>query len=596
MPVFDPTDAVLRAARAPTTGSSTSFGENFSAAFDEFFAGQRSVSILDQRTEEAQRIRDTLVERGAKASRLGDPVEVGQRPGEGPIDREAALEQFFDRAREATADQPELADDLPMSIEELDEQVGANIRELEEESADVAFRAGTSGVVGNFLGGMAGATADPPVLASMLFGASAASGILRTAAVEAGIGGAIEVPIQAAVQTQRVGLGLDGGLERGIQNIAMVAAGSGVLGGGIRAVARGVSSARRTIRQRREADTARNIPPERVQVDEDLKGAVNTTIRTQEIRDRNPFVDVPSANRQFQETFDDLLRNVQQRGEIPNRSSGLPLREDVARTSLTDTDVRASLVSAASRGVGRVSGPREASNVSEVGAALGQLLRERADARSADPAVQRGQAARAISEEISASGRPGEVLDTLRVGAELEQVARRARSEADGDDFAALEAFRPEFERRFPDADEDAASDFLTGRHELSQAVRALEEVAPSFRALNDAAPSARQGEDTLAELRQTLTSVEEAAASGRSRADIEQERAATAAILENQADAVASLRQSVEDDIPGDAPLRIVDDDGSIRSTTARAVLDDLDGDEALVRETQACLRGGAI
>lgn len=580
MPVFDPSSSIRNATRVPTKGPASTFGENFSAAFDAFAAGQQTFSIIGQQEEQVQAIRDALVERGVKSDRLGSP-------GSSFFDRDRqaqTLERFFERVREATADQPDLTEGLPTSVDELNEKVASEIRSVEGEAADVAFRAGTSGQVGGFLGAAAAATTDPPILASMMFGASAASGILRTAAIEAGIAGATEVPVQAAVQSQRSEVGLDGGVDQAINNVALAAVGGGIFGAGIKAVGRGISAgadAVRNVRARREADLARDIPPERIEVNEDLKGAVNNTIRRQEVQERNPFVDVPSANRRYQKTFDDLLRTVQDTGRVSPRSIDLPLRQDVARNSFPTGDFRVSMAAAAARGAGGTSGPREAANMSEAGAALGERIRELADAEANTPAARQARAARAINQEIDASGRADKVLDTLRTGAELDAVARRVRNEAPSDE-AAKETFRGEFRTRFPDATDKAADEFFDGQGNLAGATAALKEV--------DSSP--RQAVDVIEGLRRS-DSIEEAVASGRSRARIEQERADAQAILENQADAVATMRQSIADDVAGDTPLRVIDDNGNIQTTTARAVLDDLDGDEALVRETQACLRG---
>ena len=85
-----------------------------------------------------------------------------------------------------------------------------------------------------FVGSAGAILTDPPVAASLLLGAGAASGILRTALIEGGIGVGVEIPVQAAVQTSRQEVGEEANLAEAARNVALAGAGGLVLGGALK--------------------------------------------------------------------------------------------------------------------------------------------------------------------------------------------------------------------------------------------------------------------------------------------------------------------------------------------------------------------------
>ncbi len=73
---------------------------------------------------------------------------------------------------------------------------------------------------------------DPPVFASMFFGAPWATGILRAALIEAGAAGGGELLAQIGIQTSRTAFGEEPDIEEAATAVGVAAAGAGAEGGG----------------------------------------------------------------------------------------------------------------------------------------------------------------------------------------------------------------------------------------------------------------------------------------------------------------------------------------------------------------------------
>ena len=137
------------------------------------------------------------------------------------------------------------------SPEQLRDDAFAIVHGAIDRNRRIAAGAGTAGQIGQFLGAAGGVVADPPVLASMFVGAPAATGILRTMMIEAGIATTTEAVIQPSIQRFRARAGLPSGVAEAFKNIGLAAAGGGVFAGGIRAIAGGVRSLSGGVRELR---------------------------------------------------------------------------------------------------------------------------------------------------------------------------------------------------------------------------------------------------------------------------------------------------------------------------------------------------------
>lgn len=96
---------------------------------------------------------------------------------------------------------------------------------------------GFGSTAGGFAGTMVGAMTDPINAVSVLFGAGAASGVLRTALIEGGIGMASEGVIQGLNYDWRRQVEPDYSLSDALGEVAAAGAGGAILGGGIKGLA-----------------------------------------------------------------------------------------------------------------------------------------------------------------------------------------------------------------------------------------------------------------------------------------------------------------------------------------------------------------------
>lgn len=96
---------------------------------------------------------------------------------------------------------------------------------------------GFGSTVGGFAGTMAGAMTDPINAVSVMFGAGAASGVLRTALVEAGISAGSESFIQATNYDWRKEIDPTYSVSEAVGEVAAAGVGGAVLGGGIKGLA-----------------------------------------------------------------------------------------------------------------------------------------------------------------------------------------------------------------------------------------------------------------------------------------------------------------------------------------------------------------------
>ncbi len=207
--------------RTPAT-----FWERAELAFRESFRTETSIGVEWMYYRRWEKALDALEEKTGEA--LVNPFAL-----RGPTRREA-----LDRARrkllEARAEHPDLPD--PDSFDaDIRREVGA-LRAERVKAGEVSTPGGT---LGDLAGTMAAVMTDPVNIASMAAGAPAAAGILRTALIEAGIAAASETAIQAIVAPQKKALGLEVSLGESAANVALAAAGGGILGGSVKALAKG---------------------------------------------------------------------------------------------------------------------------------------------------------------------------------------------------------------------------------------------------------------------------------------------------------------------------------------------------------------------
>ncbi len=197
-------------------------------------------ALFDMYDEEIDRLRRQDPERGRD---LFNPV-TGQLPArllDVPSQRglarnvETHAQLFNEEARRLGFE------DVP-TVEEMRARAARHAANLRSEAAEIRARAGGGAGLASFMGNVTAAIADPPNLATMMFGASAGAGILRTALIEGAIGAGTEIALTPMVMASRERLGLELTFDEAALNVLFAAVGGGVFGGGARAVGRGLDA------------------------------------------------------------------------------------------------------------------------------------------------------------------------------------------------------------------------------------------------------------------------------------------------------------------------------------------------------------------
>lgn len=582
MPYFENMNELEDAGRNPTTGPTTGFLENAGAAFDEFVEGNTTISLALNVDQEIDRISQRVQQATGKniEPTFGEQV-LGQDRGLTRVPPE-----FLERAREAARNNPDALGDIPTSEEGIMESIRQEVQASEQELADISSRADFFGTIGGFGGSVAGSLTDPALLASLAAGAPASAGILRTALTEAGIGAATEVPIQAVVQQQRADLGLDAGLDRALRNIATAGIGGGVLGGGIRAAEIG---ARRALGfdARQAAETADREGLS--EANADVKAASENIKRQTDIQRNNPFERVfPENNATFTRVFDETLQQLREQGTTPGLSTNIPIRDEALPEGRTvDQNVQdtpSDLIDS-----------EAISAFTEFGRALKAEIRTRSDEVTSE-AVRTS-----VTREASRVRDPRALERTLRETERIEedriafeQRSREARRpDATSQKKAAATRAERQLRRRiqevFPRADNDAVEELVRGESRVQQALRTVQQSGQrrTLSRLSRRTPEDLQNQALGLVQQKPLNT-----ATGRSFARAEQVARNAEQILEDPDTQVQRLRQAIEDDIPGDLNVSIVNAEGN-ELTSVRGALNDLDEEERLLTEIRNCLGG---
>ena len=308
MAIFlDGRDALDEAARAPLEALPTGFAENFAAALDLRRSELQSMS-------EANALYGRFEARAETYHRLTGrrlPNPLNARPG----DRPQISAYVTGELEEARAAHPEIAGDLPTD-EEIWRDVIASARTVRERQERIAARQTFLGGVGEVLGDVSGAVTDPPVLATLPFGAAWSAGILRTALVEAGLGAASEAIVQPGVYAFQQKLGNAYGLADVAGNIALAGAGAGAVGAGIKIAANLARPTAKALLAAYERTFGEGGAPRAATPDEQDAAAVLR--RDVEMREQSPFSrEQADAVAEHVERYSRALEAVR-RGELPD--------------------------------------------------------------------------------------------------------------------------------------------------------------------------------------------------------------------------------------------------------------------------------------
>lgn len=386
MTLFDIRAAEQRASRFLAPGAPTGLAEGTSAAFRATRLSETTiganVALIDTYDEYIEEIFQATGQKLVNPVFVPGPTGDTALIGEGgvglpvPPSLSARLDGFTEQVRKIGL--------APRSAPELKEQSFEKIRAAVLANEDVAARGGFTGLVGQFVGGAAAVVTDPPVLASMLVGAPAASGILRTALIEAGIAVTVETAIQPSIQRFRAEAGLPAGVAEAFKNIAFAGLAGGTFAAGVKATVVGGRALLGSMREvSRVADAAR-LDAERF-----LEREVS-------LQEETPFdIALPVARREHVDRMSRAQSDLATTGVFRLSDEPLsPTRPDVRTTTLRAEDA-----------------PGVSPEV-EAGFAVGQGMRESALDSLSDR--ERARAARETARQLL--GVPGleDLLDVVR--------------------------------------------------------------------------------------------------------------------------------------------------------------------------------------
>lgn len=280
--MFDRASIIEGATLRPAPGAPVTLGESISSSYGAMSETELSLSGEAAIHGEWESLLDTV--RKQTGERFPNPRDAHQYRSslKDPRVRETEERRIFGELTKLKTIYP----DLPvLSPEDIRRKIADRRREVRKTRAKVAEReTGTVSWLGPLIGGGGAAITDPPVLASLFFGAPLASGILKTALIEARIGAASEILVQGQVQGSRRQFGERPSMSQAVENIGLATVGGGVFGGMLRALGRGGAAVRREASSLvRRAD---RLPEQSTAVED----ALAHTRRRADLEDVDPFV------------------------------------------------------------------------------------------------------------------------------------------------------------------------------------------------------------------------------------------------------------------------------------------------------------------
>lgn len=552
---------------------------------------------------------------------------------------ERAVELLAEVTRLRDEKFPELRVRTP---EDIRARAGLVRRAARERRAAVAARETTFGQQGfAFLAQAGTLMLDPLVLASLPFGAPWASGVLRAALVDAGIAAAVEVPIQASVQAARARFGERTSFSEAALNVLTVGAGGFLFSGLIRG---GVKGTREVVRAVRGKGLAKTRPQ---------RDALAYLERQIDLEDATPFNrDAPAARAEHERRLTEAQIAARE-GRAPGAEEPRqPIRRPASAEGGTatplsrvdgfedgplaefETAIKAAAAQHRARALDEIAGTeagnrlagfvRAARDDAELTEFL-TMLRKPPKPPRVTSLIQFLKEAGGIKDaggDLKAMGlirgRPG--LINNKAGRDLDDAALIAteagffggqglgpqmgggRARATVNEL--LEAIEQDFRggvRRFNIEDEEALAVFDAASRSVDDILADLAEVGIDPARLGDAEAIARLralAARGAPEPEGAAPGPEDAPGTLRGLSEARAERAGLEAFEARQAEFDAALERQVRADFEDRIGERVFLEDGSgeIRATTARAVFDDLDGDETLLREFRDCIGLGAI
>jgi hypothetical protein len=213
------------------------FGEAWDSSAAMGRAVKQFVSRARARYEEWDRLLSDVREKTGES--VGNPMQVG----EGSL-AEIQTRRIMQRLNKLREERPDLG--LPDDLDaEVERRVDLSLSSIVRDARAVDARPKTwGGLAGSMLGEIETMLRDPVQLPALMMGAGAARGILQTALIEGGIGFGQSVAVSALTAGDRVRVDPQFGLAEAAGDAASGVIGGAVIGGGFRALARGLGPLR----------------------------------------------------------------------------------------------------------------------------------------------------------------------------------------------------------------------------------------------------------------------------------------------------------------------------------------------------------------
>jgi hypothetical protein len=593
-------EALAERARANPAKPQATMGEAARASFDYMLNQQSSLSASTALYNEYESYRREL--HALTGKRLFNPLFSG---GFHRHKREALFFRHVDKLREQLKDVPDSGPDIipRRSPEGIRAKIAAEREQERLKVADISQRShGFLPWIAGMGGTTAAALADPPIFLSMAFGAPWATGILRGALIDAGIGIVAEAGVQTSVQLGRRQFGEEPDVGEALTTVGAVGAGGFLLSGALRGGVKGTKAL---------VQKARGLP-ERFRTPE-VRAAENYLAQQNEVRDSNPFPDTAEGLA----LHDELLRQAHERLTHTDTGVAQVLRasEPIRMRVQEEAPIVSGEPTTAFFARVRAENPELFVHFDAADEALNEAtarLTEITTRLETPPtAVRPAEELASLRQQVAATKDRRKIkrLNTKIAALEKQHgagVAKRAAAErsrttklTNERKKLTAEVGRLAQRRAQAAARVDRAVQKTTPLRSATQVIRVKQIIGDEMDATSIAARGmAEVGATAALAVERTVAKERGAgrATTAPTTPAVDATRIAVkrAEVTARDATVETEVRAALEAD--PEARMEVLDTDGNARQITARELLDDLADDEILLRELGDCIKGALV
>lgn len=305
---FDTSNVEPPIATEASKGRRTGFLENVGASFDTAVSSETTTSqAVNEARARDERIAAIEKVSGKSFSATIQPFRAA--PGQRPSDDQTKIDDLaVDRWLE-TIPERQRAGILPSAM--LKQRAKEIALDRLAQDASIAARArGGWEAFGGFAGSTAGLMTDPLNIAGLALGAPLSAGVVRTALTEAGVAALTQTGVELVNEPYRRELGLPSGLDRALGNIALTAAGAGILSSAFK----GAPVAGRALVDRLAGREGRPLASE-------VGAAFDQVQAFDDLMHANPFGDSPQARAEHRDRARQVDEAVMNGSPLPNFGS-----------------------------------------------------------------------------------------------------------------------------------------------------------------------------------------------------------------------------------------------------------------------------------